>query len=149
MTNEEWRVINNFPNYSVSNLGNVKNNITNKIMRQNVKGGYKNISLTNDKKRTSCKVHRLVALSFIPNPDNKPTVNHKDKNKCNNVLDNLEWMTTEEQMQHKSIGLVYKSNSEVDEPKEQIDYLAERLKQNKYYFTSVGGSKTRRKKYNL
>ena len=110
MTNEEWRVINNFPNYSVSNLGNVKNNITNKIMRQNVKGGYKNISLTNDKKRTSCKVHRLVALSFIPNPDNKPTVNHKDKNKCNNVLDNLEWMTTEEQMQHKSIGLVYKSN---------------------------------------
>ena len=47
------------------------------------------------------------------------------------------------------VGLVYKSNSEVEEPKEHIDYLAERLKQNKYYFTSVGGSKTRRKKYNL
>ena len=44
------------------------------------------------------------------------------------------------------LGLVYKSNSEVDEPKEHVDYLEERLKQNRYHFTTVGGSKTRRKK---
>lgn len=107
---EEWRVINDFTNYSVSNFGNVKNSSTNKMMRQNVKGGYCCVSFVNNKKRYTFKVHRLVALAFIPNPDNKRTVNHKDKNKCNNKLENLEWMTHEEQMQHRSIGLVIKSN---------------------------------------
>jgi hypothetical protein len=72
---EEWRVINDYPNYSVSNLGNVKNNTTNKIMRQNVKGGYCCLSLVNNKKNYTFKVHRLVALAFLSNPDNKPTVN--------------------------------------------------------------------------
>lgn len=70
---EKWLVINDYPNYSVSNFGNVKNNITNKIMRQNVRGGYSKISLKNGNKRGSCNVHRLVALAFIPNPDNKRT----------------------------------------------------------------------------
>jgi len=107
---EEWLVINDFPNYSVSNFGNVKNNTTNKIMKLTIKCGYYNISLTNDICKKTCKVHRLVGLSFIENPDNKRTVNHKDKNKCNNKLENLEWMTHEEQSQHRSIGLNYKSN---------------------------------------
>jgi hypothetical protein len=108
---EEWRVINDYPNYSVSNLGNVKNNTTNKIMRQNVKGGYCCLSLVNNKKNYTFKVHRLVALAFLSNPDNKPTVNHKDKNRCNNKLENLEWMTHEEQMEHRSIGLILKPNT--------------------------------------
>jgi len=108
---EKWLVINDYPNYSISNFGNVKNNITNKIMRQNVRGGYSKISLKNGNKRGSCNVHRLVALAFIPNPDNKRTVNHKDKNKSNNKLENLEWMTHEEQIQHRSIGLDLKPNT--------------------------------------
>ena len=45
---EEWRVINNFPNYCVSNLGNVKNNNTNKLMKMCLKGGYYNVSLVNE-----------------------------------------------------------------------------------------------------
>ena len=107
---EEWQEIINFPNYSVSNFGNVKNNKKNKLMKINVKGGYCHISLKNETSKKSFKIHRLVALAFIPNPENKHTVNHKDKNKCNNNLENLEWMTMEEQTQHRSNGLVYKSN---------------------------------------
>jgi hypothetical protein len=107
---EEWRKILNFPNYSVSNLGNVKNNKTNKLMKINVKGGYCNISLQNETSKKCCKVHRLVALAFISNPENKSDVNHEDKNKLNNNIENLTWMTPKENNQHKSNGLVYKSN---------------------------------------
>ncbi len=107
---EEWRAIKEFPNYSVSDCGNVKNNITNKLMKINVKGGYCNIQLTNDMCRKSFKVHRLVALAFIPNPENKSDVNHIDKNKLNNNISNLNWMTRKENNQHRLIGLVYKSN---------------------------------------
>ena len=111
MTNiEKLRVIQDFPNYSVSNLGNIINNKTNKIMKINTKRGYGNISLVNDGLRKSFKVHRLVSLAFIDNPENKPQVNHLDKNKSNNDISNLEWNTHEENCQHKSIGLIYKSN---------------------------------------
>jgi len=107
---EEWRVINDFPNYSISNLGNVKNNITNKGMKLNLKGGYYHISLINNEYKKGFKVHRLVALAFIDNPENKKTVNHKNKNKLDNSIENLEWASMKEQAQHKSIGLIYKSN---------------------------------------
>lgn len=107
---EEWRIITDFPNYSVSNFGNVKNNKTNRIMKLNVKGGYYHISLNNNMDKKTFKVHRLVALAFIENTHNKPEVNHKDKNKLNNNINNLEWMTRKENNQHKSIGLIYNSN---------------------------------------
>lgn len=107
---EEWRVVQDFPNYSVSNFGNVKNTVTNKNMRLNLKGGYIHVSLVHNKQKTTFKVHRLVAAAFIPNPENKSDVNHEDKNKTNNHVSNLTWMTRKENNQHKSIGLIYKSN---------------------------------------
>jgi len=107
---EKWRIIEDFPNYSVSNLGNVKNNKTNRIMKLNVKGGYYHVSLTNEDCKKSLKVHRLVALAFIQNLENKTDVNHIDKNKLNNNVLNLNWMTRKENNQHKSNGLVYTSN---------------------------------------
>jgi hypothetical protein len=110
---EEWRIINDFPNYSVSNFGNVMNTKTNRIMKLCVKGGYQHICLVNDVKKNTFKVHRLVALTFIENTENKPQVNHKDKNKLNNNVTNLEWNTHLENSQHKSIGLVYKSNKNI------------------------------------
>lgn len=64
--------------------------------------GYMQISLTdNDKKRKTFKVHILVARAFIPNPENKKTVNHIDGNKENNNIENLEWNTMSEQIIHK------------------------------------------------
>jgi len=107
---EEWRVIKEFPNYSVSNLGNIINNKTNKTLRKIIKGGYYTISLLNNTSRKNMKVHRLVAQTFIENPENKPEVNHKDKNKLNNNINNLEWNTRLENCQHKSLTLIYKSN---------------------------------------
>lgn len=107
---EDWRVIKGFPNYSVSNFGNVKNNITNKQFRLNTKSGYQYVTLINNLGKKNFGVHRLVALEFIDNPENKKTVNHKNKNKLDNSIENLEWASTKEQAQHKSIGLIYKSN---------------------------------------
>ena len=102
MNDKVWKTLDNFKNYEISSFGNIKNKITNRILKQGIKSGYLCISIPNnngDKK--SCKIHRLVALTFIPNPLNKETVNHKDHNKLNNNLSNLEWATTTEQNNHK------------------------------------------------
>jgi hypothetical protein len=102
---EEWRVINDFPNYSVSNFGNVMNTKTNKKMKLCNKSGYYHIGLTNNIRRNTFKVHRLVAMSFIENSENKPEVNHKDKNKLNNNVSNLEWVTRTENNKHRCEGV--------------------------------------------
>jgi len=107
---EEWREIKDFENYSVSDFGNIKNNITNKVLKNTLKGGYYNITLTNNKNKKPFKVHRLVALAFIDNPENKPDVNHKDKNKQNNNLTNIEWMTRKENNIHRCEGVKVTSN---------------------------------------
>jgi hypothetical protein len=107
---EEWRIIKEYPNYDISNFGNIKNNKTSKIMKQTLKGGYYNIGLVNELGKKTFKVHRLVALSFIENPENKAEVNHKDKNKLNNNICNLEWMTHRENNIHRCIGTKMTSN---------------------------------------
>jgi len=107
---EEWHIIEDFPNYSVSNLGNIKNNKTNRIMKLNVKGGYYHISLNNGYCKKGLKVHRLVALAFINNTENKPEVNHINKNKLDNSVSNLEWATRKEQNQHRIKDLIITCN---------------------------------------
>jgi hypothetical protein len=102
---EEWRTIIDFPNYRVSNFGNIINIETGKDIKLSAKGGYYNVSLTNENCRKTLKVHRLVAFAFIENPENKSDVNHKDKDKLNNHLSNLEWMTRRENNIHRCLGL--------------------------------------------
>ena len=87
-------------NYSVSDEGNVRNDKTNKILSQRVQQGYHHVGLTINGKAKSCRVHRLVAQAFIPNPNNKPYVNHIDGVRNNNKVENLEWCTPKENTQH-------------------------------------------------
>ena len=88
---EEYRQVRGFLNYEVSNLGNVRNTKKNKIMSIYKRKGYCLVKLSINGKAKEMKVHRLVALEFIPNPDNYSCVNHKDENPENNCVDNLEW----------------------------------------------------------
>lgn len=94
---EIYKDIKGFENiYQISNKGNVKSLRFNKerILRTQIdKQGYQYINLNDCGKTIKIKIHRLVANAFIPNPDNLPIINHKDENKCNNCVENLEWCT--------------------------------------------------------
>ena len=100
MINETWREIKDFPNYEVSNLGNVRNKKTGKVLKPRQKNGYLVVDLLLDDVIKNLRVHRLVAKAFIPNPDNLPQVNHKDFNKSNNDVSNLEWISRADNIQH-------------------------------------------------
>lgn len=108
-TIEIWRDIKDYEGYyQVSNLGNVKsinrkivlkNNktmlIKERILKQSIgNNNYLIVSLFKNGNGHSFTVHRLVAEAFIPNPDNLPEVNHKNENKTDNCVDNLEWCTS-------------------------------------------------------
>lgn len=96
---EEWKDIPDYEGkYQVSNMGRVKS--LNYARRKQVKvlrpgiektRGYLSVTLLKDGKQKTKPVHRLVAIAFIPNPNDLPQVNHKDENKLNNCVDNLEW----------------------------------------------------------
>lgn len=102
---EIWKTIEDFPNYEVSTFGNIKNKTTGKMFKlQKNYSGYLKVSLlNNDRKTICCIVHRLVCKAFINNPENKPTVNHIDRNRSNNHIQNLEWATTLEQNYHSAL----------------------------------------------
>eukprot|EP01040_Poterioochromonas_malhamensis_P007752 gene7752-8377_t len=94
---EEYKIIEGYENYEVSNTGKLRNKSSNKfIVGKNDKDGYIEVSLRHkegdvNSKRRFFRLHRLVATAFIPNPNNKPLVDHKDGNKANNNVDNLRW----------------------------------------------------------
>lgn len=98
---EEFRVIDDFEGaYLISNFGRVYSTYSDLIMTISDNGaGYKNVGFQINKgirKWRKQYIHRLVAQTFIPNPDSKKCVNHIDHNKENNCLDNLEWVTAKE-----------------------------------------------------
>lgn len=96
---EDWKPIHNYKNYSVSSFGNVRNDKTNRILKQS-KGKYLGVFLSNKGSAKRFNVHRLVALHFLDNDENKCCVNHKNGDKSNNHVENLEWVTNSENMKH-------------------------------------------------
>ena len=106
LPDEEWLPIND--SYFVSNFGRVKSfwHDKQKIMKPLFGSGYLRVNLRKNGKYKTCLIHRLVALCFIPNPEGKPQVNHRDGHKFNNHVSNLEWCTHAENVQHAfTIGL--------------------------------------------
>lgn len=94
-------------NYEVSNTGKIRNRNTMKELKLNIQSaGYAQIGLWDQEERVSKRhmVHRLVAEAFIPNPENLPQINHKDENKLNNNVENLEWCTHEYNMDYGTRG---------------------------------------------
>jgi hypothetical protein len=113
---EIWKDINGYEGYyQVSNQGNIRSldrfdgvhdrqgTIIKPTLKQN---GYLQVGLRKHRARKWFGVHRLVAIHFIENPDNKPQVNHIDGNKLNNTVENLEWVTGKENQNHAArLGL--------------------------------------------
>lgn len=109
LADEVWLPILGFRGrYEVSNFGRVRGLTA--ILKPSINNcGYLNVGLCLDRIRKTKKVHRLVAAAFLPNPENKPQVNHKDGDKSNNKASNLEWATKSENELHAySTGLKIK-----------------------------------------
>lgn len=126
---EQWRDIDGFEGmYQVSDQGRVRSVERTIKMKRNGKeydmhlrgkilslthtrGGYMSVQIFKDSKYYTYKVHRLVAIAFLPNPDSLPEINHIDGNKTNNVSNNLEWCTKSHNIRHAfNSGLIDKHN---------------------------------------
>ena len=102
MMNEIWKDIKDYPNYMVSNLGRVKSLSNNKARKEKIlkqhknSNGYLFVALSKNGKIKCYRVHRLVAEAFLPNPDNKPCIDHINTNKIDNRVENLRWCSHKE-----------------------------------------------------
>lgn len=156
---EEWKDIERFEGkYQVSNLGRVKSLARkigtsyhhDRILKQSkTKDGYLRVRLLDKKSALDMtqRVHRLVAEAFIPNPDNLETVNHKDGDKTNNNVSNLEWMDRYEQLQHAYLHELKKpskgsSNSQAKLTDDDVRFIRKTyVKQSKQFGTVALGRK--------
>jgi hypothetical protein len=155
MTDEIWKDAIGYEEYfQVSNYGNVFSKRTNKILVTPLsKTGYPILSTKFGGRKGTCvaiRVHRMVAEAFIPNPDNKPMVNHIDGNKANNVVTNLEWVTAKENSVHSISNGLQKplrgmKNGSSKLTDDDVNYIRENYKPR----CSVNGSRALGRKFGV
>ena len=91
---EEFKKIDGYDNYEISNLGNVRNTDTGRILKTcKNSDGYYHLNLNKNGITKTLKIHRLIALHFIPNPENLREIDHIDQDKGNNSISNLRWIS--------------------------------------------------------
>lgn len=137
-----WKKIywydNKVTKYSVSNIGLVRNDKTDKILKTNFSKGYERVNLTHNGIRKQYFIHRLVANAFIANPDNKPEVNHKDGIKHHNYDKNLEWVTSSENIKHAfDNGLNHGSDLKKSLDKQSIHNICKLLENNQHNISEI------------
>ena len=133
--------------YEVSNKGNVRNSNTGKILQPEVSNcGYLRVGMyvvkNNRRYHIHGSVHRLVAIAFIPNPDNLPEVNHKDGNKTHNWVENLEWSSPSDNDYHAfATGLkkqIYGENSHLHKySRESVETACKLMESGKYLIKEI------------
>lgn len=125
---EIWKKVDCIGDYEISNYGNFRNSNTKFIIKGNkLKNGYVQVNSWYKQTRKHHLLHRLIAISFINNPFNKPCVNHINGIKDDNRLENLEWVTQSENIIHSfKMGLSY--NSEKQRAKASLNGRANGLK---------------------
>ena len=136
---EIWKKIEKFENYYVSNLGNVKsyqklkNGTTLKPINDS---GYLYVNLCNSNSRKKNAIHRLVAIHFLDNKENKKEVNHINGIKNDNRIENLEWCTSSENTKHSyKIGLQKKGNHKLTN--EDLNFIKENSSLKSYKLAKI------------
>lgn len=124
---EEWKAIKDFPLYEVSSDGRIRKATTKRIKAPEIsKTGYPTIRLSCGKAATGkhFNIHRIVAETFIDNPNNYPCVNHIDGNKANNNVSNLEWCTYSHNNKHAYDQKLKKPYQMIITPEQRIDVIS-------------------------
>ena len=121
--NEIWKTIEDYPNYQVSNLGRIKSKkrlkenhnglqiVPEKIIKQCIRNGYKCVTLWKNGIGKTLNTHKIIAIAFIPNTENKPCIDHINTNKTDNRVENLRWVTYKENMNNPKTIENCKNNS--------------------------------------
>lgn len=99
---ETWLKINDFPNYSISNFGNVRNDIKNTFIKGGIRNGYRIVVLSNKGLEKTFKIHRLVSFYFLDNFDDKLDIDHIDRNKLNNNISNLRCVSRSDNLRNRN-----------------------------------------------
>jgi hypothetical protein len=110
MNDTIWKKIESYDNYSVSTSGMIKNNTTERILKYYIRNGYPSITLCKDNKKKTFNIHTIVASHFLEKPEGKFVVNHKNENKIDSCLENLEYVTYTDNTKYSATSKRTKNN---------------------------------------